>query len=440
MADVIQIDLNKILKGTDFEKSRVVGVALSGGRDSVALCHALLTAGENIVAINVEHGIRGERSIADSDFVKDFCEKYGITLYSFSVDVPSYAKEYGYTIEQAARFLRYAKFEEAIESGLCDVIALAHHGGDQAETILMRILRGTGTAGLVGMKELRGRYVRPLLHYTRVDIDEYIKANGLSYVEDETNADETYTRNFLRGEIARIKARYKDLEKSFERLSKNADEIEEYVESVLPKIDVKDGEMLIKTVDCVNSFVLKRLVLKGAKALGVGQDVEEKHLEAVVALASGENGKMLNLAHGLVAVKDENGIVLFVSQGEILQIEKPFSFGCREDFGVNIEEIESISEAELKDGKALYIDVDKLPKGAVLRRRRDGDFIKKFGGGRKTLGDFLTDKKVALRTRDSLVVIAKQSEVFAVFGVDVSRVVKVDENSKNIAKLTIAKN
>ena len=220
MANVIQINLNKMLVGTPFETGRIVGVALSGGRDSVALCHALKEAGENIVALNVEHGIRGENSLKDSAFVKEFCKERGIKLYSFSVDAPKFASENGYTIEQAARVLRYQVFERAMADGFCDVVALAHHKGDQAETILMRILRGTGTKGLVGMREVNGRYVRPLLSYSREDIDEYIAKNNLPFVEDETNADTSYSRNFLREELRRLKERYPDLENSFARLSR----------------------------------------------------------------------------------------------------------------------------------------------------------------------------------------------------------------------------
>ena len=435
MASVIQMDLNKILVGTPFEKERIIGVALSGGRDSIALCHALKHAGESIVAINVEHGIRGEASLRDSDFVKEFCKKEGITLYSYSVDAPTFAKENGYTLEQAARILRYAIFDKAVGEGKCDLVALAHHSGDQAETILMHVLRGTGIAGLVGMKKLSGKYIRPLLDYSREDIDAYVQANNLEYVDDETNEDSTYTRNFLRAELSKLKEKYPDLENSFMRLSRTAFETEEYLQSILPNVEVENGEVLIS--DCDNPFVLKRLVLNAAKALGVSQDIEEKHLEAVVLLASNENGKRLNLTHGLTAFKDSRGIVLVRDENAEYGEEVPFGVGRFEAFGVQVEIVKSVSEAELKSGVSLYCDMDKLPKGCVLRYRHDGDFIRKFGGGTKSLGDFLTDKKVPARKRDGLVVVAKDSEIFAVLCVDISREVKVDENTKNIVKLSL---
>ena len=437
MAKIIQINLNKLLADTPFAKKRVVGVALSGGRDSVALCHALKTAGENIVAINVEHGIRGENSLRDSEFVKDFCKAQGVKLYSFSVDVPSFAKQNGYTIEQAARILRYRVFDDAIKDGLCDVVALAHHSGDQAETILMRILRGTGTRGLVGMREVSGRYVRPLLDYSREDINAYVESNNLPYVDDETNEDLSYSRNFLRQEIERIKERYPDVENSFARLSRVALETEEFIDSVLPELTLNDGEVLIKTADCANSFVLKRLVVNAAKLLGVDADVEEKHLNIVVELAQNETGKRVDLSHGLVAHKDVNGIVLSRPNGGETMLEIPFAIRDFDALGVSVERVEGVLDTQLKSGEALFADFDKFPVGCVIRARRDGDYIVKFGGGTKSLGDFLTDKKVPLRLRDGLKVVANGSEVFAVFGVEISLKVKIGDGTKNIVKLSV---
>lgn len=439
MAKIIQINLNKMLVGTPFANERVVGVALSGGRDSVALCHALKSAGENIVAINVEHGIRGENSLKDSEFVKDFCKAQGIKLYSFSVDVPSFAKENGYTIEQAARVLRYGVFEGAIADGLCDLVALAHHAGDQAETILMRILRGTGTRGLVGMRAANGRYIRPLLEYSRDDISAYVESNDLPYVDDESNEDLTYSRNFLRAEIERLKSRYPDAENAFARLSRVALETEEFIDSVLPELTLEDGEVLIKTYDCANSFILKRLAVKAAQLLGVDADVEEKHLSSVVELAQNDTGKRVDLSHGLVAHKDVNGIVLSRKDEAGNSDETPFEIRDFCELGVCVERVDVVLDEQLKSGGALFADFDKFPVGCVIRARKDGDFIQKFGGGRKSLGDFLTDKKVPLRFRDDLKVVAKDGEVFAVFGVEISSKVKIDGGTKNIVKMSVKK-
>lgn len=143
MAVDIQINLNKFISNPSFA-GKTIGVALSGGRDSVALAYALKKADVSLIAVNVEHGIRGESSVNDSKFVEEFCKKYDIPLLSFSVDVPSFCKQNGYTTEQCARILRYDIFDKVLSDGKCDFIALAHHADDQVETVFMRIIRGTG--------------------------------------------------------------------------------------------------------------------------------------------------------------------------------------------------------------------------------------------------------------------------------------------------------
>ncbi len=195
----------------------------------------------SICAVNVEHGIRGDESLRDSEFVKRLCQNWDIPLYSYSVDAIGFAKSNGYTLEQAGRILRYQIFDSLIEDGKCDLIALAHHLDDQVETVLMRILRGTGIRGLIGMKKANGSYIRPLLDYDRESIDAYVKDNGLEYVEDATNEDTAYTRNYLRKEIAQLKLRYPNLAQAVQRLSASAAEADEYIQCNLPKIEVKEG-------------------------------------------------------------------------------------------------------------------------------------------------------------------------------------------------------
>ena len=145
----------------------VVAVAVSGGRDSVALLHFLKSVSEELSfevrAVNVEHGIRGEESVRDSEFVKSLCKSWDISLLTKSVDAPQLKKSEGLTTEEAARILRYGVFAEAISDGFATVVATAHHKSDDAETLLLRIFRGTGIRGLSGISEKSNGVVRPLL-------------------------------------------------------------------------------------------------------------------------------------------------------------------------------------------------------------------------------------------------------------------------------------
>lgn len=438
----IAFDLAKLLNVSDDEaKKLTIGVAVSGGRDSVALLHMLRAAGYQVVAINVEHGIRGEESLRDSKFVAELCASLGVPLFSYRVDAPAFARENGYTLEQGARTLRYRVFDSALEEGKCDCIALAHHLDDQVETVLMRILRGTGIKGLVGMRAVSGRYIRPLLGVSREEIDEYCKQNGLAYVEDSTNADTAYTRNFLRGELAALKTRFPALGEAFKRLSASALEAEEFIDGFVPEPVVEGGEAFLNISDLSNVAVAKRAIVKAAGALGVRQDIEERHFPLVLSLANAESGKCVQLTHRLEVYRQGDRLAFALRRDEDMPEETPFEAGEYEKFGIRVEQLSAESlPADLKgDGKTLFVDADSVPDGAVIRRRRDGDVISKFGGGRKSLGDFLTDKKVPNRKRDGIAVVAYGNNILAVAGVDISSECKITAQTKRAYKITLCK-
>ena len=438
MTSSVEKSVSSFFERTNIKSDATIGVALSGGRDSVALFHALLKNGKKVVAINVEHGIRGEESVKDSLFVKELCEKCGVELFAYSVDVPTFCEKNGYTTEQGARMLRYEIFDKLLEDGRCDYVALAHHLDDQAETVFMRILRGTGVKGLQGMKEVSGRYIRPLLSCSRADIDEYVKENKLAYVDDETNCCTDYTRNFLRRELENLKERFPSLLDSVARLTRNASETEEYIESLMRPLSLEKGEVRIAIADLKEPVLAKEYIVQGATLLGEGQDVEERHFPLVFALKDAENGKRIELAHGIVCHKDGDFIVMSKTKDGVCEKEEPFSIGEFPTFGVKIERSDrSEFENREKDGKVLFIDGDKVPCGAVVRRRQNGDNKNKFGGGKKSLGDFLTDRKIPLRLREKLSVLASGNEVLAVFGVEISSTVKI-EDGKNVLKLTLS--
>ena len=457
MANKIHISYDELLSyAPSVDNELKIGVAISGGRDSVALLHCLKALEEEntlrtprlkIVAVNIEHGIRGEESLRDSEFVKELCKKWNVPLFAHSVNAVEFASDNGYTLEQAARILRYEIFDKLIAEGQCDLIALAHHLDDQVETVFMRILRGTGIRGLVGMKKVSGRYIRPLLSYGRESIDEYIKDNGLTYVEDNTNSDVAYTRNYLRNELGEIKKRFPQMDEAVARLSRSAEEASAFIDAQVPEIEVYNDVSYIKTADCANSVIAKRLILKAANAVGVMQDIEDRHYSLVLNLLSAESGKYLMLTHGLCVHKEGDRLAFTVSKdtsdcSECVScvcgtFEREFGEGSFEDLDVSVERIDKTSVAFGTD--TLYIDADKIPSGAVIRARKDGDYIRKFGGGTKSLGDFLTDKKIPLRVRDSLKVIAKENRVYAVFGVDVSEDVRIDNDTVRVYALKLTR-
>lgn len=421
---------------TDCVKNKKVAVAVSGGSDSVALLDMLVRASEKngikLSVINIDHGIR-EESKEDSAFVKRLAESYGLPFYGYTVDSPAYAKQNKLSEETAARILRYKVFDEFSDS---EVIALAHHMSDQAESILMHILRGSGAKGAVGMKEVNGKYVRPLLDTSKEEIESYVESNGLKFVVDKTNFQNDKTRNFLRNvvfpELKKVNPRVVE---NICRFGKNIEGDQIALDGLADEQEMEYGDGYVKIDDktAEKGFaVFSRCAFRAASYLGVNADVESKHLYDIYGLVGKESGSSIDLPYGLKVFRDYDGITFLrgaeqtVSDGEVAFDGESLVFdGSLVELSLSLEE------------NGLYFDADKLPDGCVVRHRRRGDLFCKFGGGTKKLKDFLIDKKIPSRERDSLIVVAKDEEVFIVCGVEISQKIKVDKNSKNIYSITI---
>lgn len=408
----------------------VVAVALSGGRDSVALLHALLGASKqgkySVKAIHVEHGIRGAESLRDEQFVRDLCARLGVELRAIKVDVPSAREAYG-SEEQTARILRYRAFEALIAEGFCDKVATAHHAGDNAETVLMRLFRGTGLTGLSGIRASRGAFIRPMLNVTRAQIDEYVRANSLEYVEDGTNACTDYTRNYIRSKVLpAVSARFDSAEENIGRLARSAKEVDAYIRREAERlISQAEGAVLIKYTD--EPVLIKYAVKVACERLGVYEDVEERHLEIAVSAMMGDK-KTYDFPYGLRLEREEGGLSLCVPA--------PVTGEVRVRIGKNVIDgrVIVVSEVDAREEGALCFSADL--DGLTLRGRREGDSFKRFGGGRKSLGDYFTDVKMPLRERERAVLLVGGDNVLAVVGTEISDDVKITEKSKKIYKIT----
>ncbi len=418
-------------------KNKTLAVALSGGSDSMALLNYLYNAKDvysfNLKAINVEHGIRGEQSFSDTAFVKDYCEKHNIPLLSFSVDSIAYSKENKLSLEESARILRYSCFEKALKNGDCDLIATAHHLKDNAESVLFNLFRGAGLNGLTGIKD-RENIVRPFLSVSKEEINAYIKENDIPFVTDETNFDESYTRNYIRKNILpTIEKAFPNYEKSLYRLSLTVREDEEYFISKAKESVTIDGDK-VKISLPLEKAIFSRAVILALKSLGVKKDWEKKHIDDAFALSKNQTGKSIDLLFGIKAVKEYDHLT-FYKTSEFTAFEIPFSLTSfnhgKKSYTLSVCDK---NIADLKSG--LYFDFDKVPANAVIRTKKDGDTFKAVNGKTKNLSDFLCEKKIPLTKRENLLVIAVESVVYAVLGVAIAEQIKIDETTKNVAKIT----
>ena len=189
-----------------FESGDSIGIGVSGGKDSMVLLDVLLEIRERLPDINIsvlhfEHGIRGDESKNDMEFVRSYVEGRNIPFFSNSGDSLGFAKENSLNLEESARTLRYAFFEDTMKKNGISRIAVAHHKNDNVETFLFNLTRGAGSLGLDHMDYSSGYLIRPLLDVSRTEIEEYIRLREIPYREDSTNNDLSYSRNFIRRQL-----------------------------------------------------------------------------------------------------------------------------------------------------------------------------------------------------------------------------------------------
>ncbi len=425
---------NFIFENKLFKSGEIIGVGCSGGSDSLALLHYLANNQEKfdieVVAIHVDHEIR-ENSYIDADFVKEKAREWGIRFYKFRVDAPKIAKEKGISLESAAREARYGVFKTLLKKGLIDKIALAHHISDQAETILMHLFRGAGIAGAKGMNAISDKvYVRPFLNTTKDEILQYLAENHLDYCEDETNEDISYNRNFVRNVLMKeIKSRWPNVEQALVNFAKSVKDDDEYINKQIYAEAIITEDKVVKiptSYFLYDKALVSRIIFRAVKSIGINQDIERKHIEAISELAlKGDNGKRLFLPFEAIAIKEYDYLTIYNRHKEEVKFEQELKCGEFDvpNFGKLV--VKRVKDFSILPGQ-LLIDYRKVPKDAVWRFRQDGDVFTKFGGGTKKLKSFMIDKKIPVRLRDYIPVLASGNEIFAIAGVEISDKVKVE--------------
>lgn len=301
-------------KNTD----KTIAVAVSGGEDSMCLLHFLHAQGQKIVAVTVNHQIR-KNGKTDADFVENFCEVQEIPFLRFDADVPAFAKQNKMGTEEAARACRYAIFRSVLNEKKADMVALAHHQDDQAETVLLNILRGCGLKGLVGMQNSES-FIRPFLTVQKKDIRAYLAAHNVPHIEDETNADTGFSRNYIRHEILpRLKEKFPAFPSSLQTLSQSAAEAEEYFSGEARKyIQLEKHAAIIP----ISAFSLPAplpsyLLLQSLSLLDARKDIERKHIaEILKKIPVSRGGVFYELPNRTTVGRKKSAIIIEVRKAK----------------------------------------------------------------------------------------------------------------------------
>lgn len=437
--------LKTIKENNLISAGEIVGVAVSGGSDSMSLLHYLKSISNEldfeVVAIHIDHGIRAT-SGEDAEFVMNFCKEQNIRAYKFKVDVPKLVLQRKQSIETVARDARLGIFDALLKKDAVDKIAIAHNVRDQAETILLNLFRGTGLEGASGMGTVRDNvFIRPMLNTSKKSVLDYIFLNDIPYVEDETNKDNTYSRNYIRNVILPlIEERWSGATQKIVNFGKDCADDNNFINKQVFTDAIIFGE---KTAKIPNSYfiypnaIVSRMLFQTLKKLGVQKDLERVHIKMIKDLAiNGENGKKIKLPLLITVYKEYDYITIVNKAKEEVILEQPFQAGSFKVDNFGTITVKRVKDFNLNNGE-LLIDAKKLPKDAIWRFRQNGDLFEKFGGGTKKLKSYMIDKKVPSRIRSSIPVLASGNNVYVIAGVEIADSVKIDENAETATKITV---
>jgi tRNA(Ile)-lysidine synthase len=412
--------------------------------------------------------LRAEEADADEASVKELCRELDVPLSIERVNIAEMAEKAGMSLEEAGREARYREFAAYAAEVGASGIAVAHNRNDQAETVMMHIIRGSGTAGLAGMEFRRGAVIRPLLDISRKEIEQYCQAAGLHPRIDSSNLKSDFTRNRVRLELfPYINEHFgTDIVESLCRLSGHAADDSSYLEQcaaelylscIDPKGDAVSGETgkwvflsLKKLKDLPPAMLVRVLKRAVCEVMGNASGIGSVHYETLAGLVSnGRTGRKAELPKGLRAAVSYGRLELFA--GKRLAAKPADSFDVslavpgttfvpelQASVSTFLETAENVDNGPDLGYNALvqFFDYDRLRMGINIRNRRDGDVFKPFrSNGTKKLKEFFIDRKIPREQRDAIPLVCAGSEVVWVVGYKISDKFKVTENTKSVLKM-----
>lgn len=380
--------------------------AVSGGRDSVCLLHFLWTLGKRenftVAAVHMDHGQR-DTAGRDVAFVESLCRELDVPCIVEHTDVPGKAAEWGIGIEEAGRRLRYETFARAAEKLGADKIATAHHAADQAETVLLNLLRGSGMEGLAGIPPVRGKIIRPLLQTPREEIEAYCRINHLSFVEDETNTDTALTRNRLRLEIMPLlKGLYPGAQQSICRTAELLRREDTYLSNVAQAFLPSEGTAIDLRVYQAQPQALRlRMLRLLTERLPVGRkNFGAVHFEALDHLAQKGSG-MLDLPYGTRAVC-RKGMLRLQNETGNRPARQKLQFG-RNDWGEYTITCALLKKKSLFSGNEILLNRGKIKETIWVAPCPMGERLRLSGSrGKRSIKRLCMDRGIDPLQRDSL--------------------------------------
>lgn len=414
-------------------------IAVSGGADSMALLHMMQNwpkTDVSVSAVHIHHGLRGESADRDAQFVLDYCETNGVPLTVYHENVAAFADASGLSIEEAGRRIRYARFEECRQRCGADYILTAHTASDQAETVLMRIIRGTGLEGLSGIPAKRGTICRPFLCLSREQVEQYCQANQLTFVTDESNFDLQYTRNAIRQQVLPLlKNLNPAVETALNRLASNATIDSTYFDEVCESTAQTSDDTLqlacatlLDTPTAIRRRLIRRLLINAGLTV-----FEEKHILSIESIVQNQQGSVC-LPDGYTATVSAGSLYLMSKTAG--PVPECVSVTALPHQGASIDShFELYLETDPLVVHNLFskycLDYDKIQGSLSLRPRLEGDTFRPAERGlSKSIKKLMNEWKIPAHQRNLIPLLCDDVGILLVPGFGCDERVKPTTDTK----------
>ena len=417
-----------------FSSEDEILLTVSGGIDSVTLSDLFHKAGFNFGIAHCNFGLRGEESDEDEAFAKKLSKKYKVPFYTERFDTQIFAEKEKISIQMAARQLRYRWFEELRKLKGYSYIATAHHAGDAVETVLLNVVRGTGIAGMNGIRAKTGYIIRPLLFADREQIREYMAEHHLGWREDSSNQSAKYQRNYLRQEVVPLLKKLNPnlehtMQTSVQRIGAAERVFRQYIEELKAKVWEENNEA---------TYINQNLIPEQDRAallyeLLVDCNFSFSDVKSIVATET--TGKFIESPTHTLA-KDRERLTLtpknlgdylssYIAEGQQEFNEKGIQ--------LIIKSLE-ISNFTLDTAtNTACLDYDKLVFPLQLRKWKEGDWFCPLGmNKKKKVSDFLVDNKVSVNLKDKVYVLCSAGAIVWIVGRRIDERYKINDNTKKV--------
>ncbi len=431
-------------------------MAVSGGPDSVALLHLLhnLTLQLKIIGVYVDHGLRPSEIPYEINLVKGYCSQLNLAFETVSVDTHTQKQRQRTSLEEAARILRYQALEEMRVRYGAKAIAVAHTADDQAEELLIRLIRGTGRKGLSGMDIQRGRIMRPLLEETKADLLSYLEERNIPFCQDSSNQDRAFLRNRIRLDLLPYLEQHfnssirHNLLQLADILNKEEEVLDSLANEEFQKAVKKSGKEI--TLD-INAFqqchlamqrrILEKICWLMATKPGFRQIEQLCHI-----IHHGDEGAETHLKKGLRTQKKGSQVIFSYPEGRksfrgsakvapakiYLEIPEPGAYpveGTKMTLNIRLQE----NRPGQEHGKGLKLDADKIRFPLLLRTHLAGERFTPLGmEGSKKISRFLSDRKIPLAKRHAFPVLLSAENILALAGLEIDHRFRLRSTTKNI--------